>query len=145
MKRWAWIPVALALTVAACGGIGIPKQQPGETYEGERHQVTGIVRQSTEGCLQVEVDGRESYPVVWPASANQGDEDWVNLGWFQQDLGVGDTVRGTAVLVPAASLPRWNDEHLTYWTDALGHCVESARAEDTLVLIFDTAEALGEQ
>lgn len=135
---WMWV----AVTVAACGGIGIPKQQPGESYPGDRHEVTATIRQTMDGCLRLEVDGGETYPVVWPASASQGNDDWVSLGWFQPDLGVGDRVRGSAVLVAAASLPGWNSEYPGYWTDAIGQCVERGDGTQSPVLIFDTAEGV---
>jgi hypothetical protein len=128
---------ALAVTLAACGGIGIPQQQPGETYPGDRHDVTGTIEIDSYGCIRVALAGGGSYPVIWPASASQGADDYVNLGWFQADLGNGDRVRGTAALTPLASLPHWGS--MNYWQDALGACIADGVTE---ALVFDSASGI---
>jgi hypothetical protein len=127
--------LGLALATDACyGGIGIPKQQSGETYSGERREVAGTIEIDNYGCIRVRLDDGASYAAIWPASAVQGQDDYVNLGWFQRDLGDGDPVLGTAALTPLKDLPHWNDNG--YWRQALGACVEHG---ETQAIVFDSA------
>jgi hypothetical protein len=132
--------LGLVTALGGCyGGIGIPKQQPGETYAGERHAVEGTIEIDGYGCIRVRLDDGTSYAAIWPSTANQGDDDYVNLGWFQDDLGDGDRVRGTAALTPLASLPDW--DRGGYWRYALGACVEGGESE---AIVFDSAESAGD-
>jgi len=130
--------ISIVAAVCACyGGIGIPKQQAGETYPGERSDVVGTIEVDGYGCIRVRLDDGASFAAIWPASANQGRDDYVNLGWFQRDLGDGDQVRGTAALTPLASLPSWDNNG--YWRYALGACVQDGETE---AIVFDSAEGI---
>jgi hypothetical protein len=132
----------LAVALDGCyGGIGIPKQQPGETYPGERREVAGTIEIDGYGCIRVRLDDGTSDAAIWPSSANQGQDDYVNLGWFQSDLGDGDRVRGTAAVIPLASLRGWEGEGSGYWRYALGACVEDG---ETQAIVFDSAEGVGD-
>lgn len=132
----------LAVAVGGCyGGIGIPQQQPGETYAGERHEVSGTIEIDDYGCIRVRLDDGTSHAAIWPSSASQGQDDYVNLGWFQEDLGDGDRVRGTATVVALASLRGWEGEGSGYWRYALGACVEGG---ETQAIVFDSAEGAGD-
>jgi hypothetical protein len=121
----------LALIVAGCAGSGIPKQQPGETYPGERHEVTGTVE--WDGCARLRLDDGTSHAVIWPESATNG-SDIVNLGWFQRDVVEGDWIEGTAALTPVVDLPYWGESG--YWESVLGTCI---RLGETEALVFDEA------
>jgi hypothetical protein len=136
--RAAGAVLCLVVAASGCeGGIGLPRQQPGETYSGERREVTGTIEVDDYGCVRVRLDDGTSYAAIWPLSANQGDEDYVNLGWFQEDLGDGDRVRGTAALTPLGQLRDWGST--SYWWYALGACVEDGETE---AIVFDSAAAL---
>ena len=68
-----------------------------------------------------------------------GHDDYVNLGWFQRDLGDGDRVRGIAAFTPLASLPGWDDSG--YWRYALGACVDEG---ETDAIVFESAGGGGD-
>jgi len=131
------VMVGLVATLTSCeGGLGLPKQLSGEAYPGERREVTGTIEVDDFGCIRVRLDGGESYWAVWPASANLGQDDYVNLGWFQADLGVGDRLRGTAALTPLASLAQAGSG---YWPHAISGCTELG---ETDAIVFDRVEAV---
>ena len=131
--------VAALLAVAACeGGTGLPRQQPGETYPGERRAIEGTIEVGSDGCVRLRLDDGTTYLTIWPASASEGRDDYVNLGWFQKDLGTGDRIVGTGAITPLADLPHWIDG---YWHVALGWC--AARGTDTEALVLDLAKAAG--
>ncbi len=125
--------VLVGVVAAACGGSGIPKQQHGETYAGQRGQYAGTIEKG-DGCARLRLDDGSAYAVIWPASASTGNEGYVNLGWFQPDLGDGDRVEGTGALTPVADLPYWGESG--YWPQVLGSCVKSG---ETDALVFDEA------
>ena len=129
--RFAVTWTLLAVVVAGCAGSGIPKQQSGETYAGERREVAGIVE--WDGCARLRLDDDTSYAVIWPESATDGAEI-VNLGWLQRDVVEGDRIEGTAAVTPVAGLPHWGEAG--YWASVLGTCV---RQGETKALVFDEA------
>lgn len=108
----------------------------GETYPGERREVTGTIEVTDFGCIRVRLDGGESYWAVWPASANLGQDDYVNLGWFQADLVEGDRVRGTAALTSLVSLAHAGSG---YWPPAISGCTATG---ETDAIVFDRVEPL---
>jgi hypothetical protein len=128
--------VGLVAALAGCGGFGLPKQQPGETYPGERREVTGTVEVDSNGCIRVRLDDGPSYWAIWPASANQGDGNSVDLGSFKADLRDGDRVRGTAALTPLATLPGGSHG---YWALHGGYCTHDG---ETQAIVFDSAEGV---
>jgi len=126
----------LTLVVAGCAGSGIPKQQPGETYAGERHEVIGTIE--WDGCARLRLADGTSRAVIWPESATNG-SDVVNLGWFQRDVVEGDRIEGTAALTPVAALRYWGEPG--YWDSVLGTCVRDGETE---ALVFDEARLVEE-
>lgn len=133
----AAVALAVALAVAGCGlgmpgegegegGLGLPQQLPGETYPGERRQITGQLEITDVGCLHVVVDG-ESHFVIWPGGAELADAVRLPSG---EELRPGDTVLGTGALTPVAPLTAEGDG---YWAHAIGFCAPEADR----VLVFD--------
>jgi hypothetical protein len=125
----AWL-AALGVVAAGCsfgeGGMGLPRQVPGEVYPGERREIIGTLQVGDKGCFRVsDGQGRSSF-VIWPSSASLG--DLVRLGWFEE-LREGDGLRGVGALTPAKPLILDGG----YWAMALGFCAPG----EAEVLVLD--------
>jgi hypothetical protein len=131
--------LALGVAVAACsGGPGLAKQQPGETYPGDRRAIEGTLGVVEGRCLRLRLADGADYLVIWPSSASQGNDGYVSLGWFQQDREIGDRVGGTGALTSLEALPHWQDGN---WHAALGWC---AKPDDSQAIVFDSVQRLGQ-
>ena len=139
--RYVAVIVGLAGVLAGCGGVGIPKQQPGETYAGERRDVEGTLEIDSYGCIRVRLDDGTSYAAIWPASADDSqDPPGLSLGWFQRVLEDGDRIRGTAALTPLDELKDWSFNS-SYWHAALDSCLEDGESQ---AIVFDSAEGVSD-
>jgi len=57
---------------AGLGGMGLPRQQDGETYPGLRRELHGPVEVAPDGCLQIGIDGHSHF-VIWPRGSELAD------------------------------------------------------------------------
>ena len=122
------------IVVSACGignaGMGLPSQRWGETYAGERQEITGTLFVSDIGCLFLEVDGARLF-VIWPAGSSQ--DDYVRLP-NGQVVTRGDRITGTGAYTPTA--PRATTSG--YWENAVQTCDLGAKE----LLVLDDAHVL---
>jgi hypothetical protein len=127
--------ITAGLTLAACFaqvGLGLPVPIAGESYPGERKDVTGVLEVASNGCLQLGVDGQR-YFVIWPTGSMLDDRVRLPNGQVVRE---GQTVTGTGALTPSAPLVAQRD---SYWASAIGFCAPDA----TEVLVLDSAALAG--
>jgi hypothetical protein len=125
------------LLLGGCGigeaGMPLPRQQPGDTYPGERLELRGTLTVSDVGCFDVVIDGEHHF-VIWPSGSEYHDKD----GEYAIRLPGGEVivdggrVVATGAFTPTAPLLLARDSSLAY---ALRYC--AADAEEVVVL--DTA------
>ncbi|WP_144268221.1 hypothetical protein [Demequina sp. NBRC 110055] len=111
--------VAAGMALAACdttdealgeaqAGFGVPRQPDDAPIEGERTDISGVVRVRGNDCVDLEVDGLQRW-AVWPA-----DSGAVDGGAMPELDGVavdaGDGITGTGALVTADALPDWGGD-----------------------------------
>ena len=77
MPTAASIVPTIALLLG-CGigeaGMPLPRQQPGETYPGDRHELRGSLSVSAVGCFNIDIDGYEHF-VIWPSDPDYHDKE----------------------------------------------------------------------
>lgn len=113
------------------GGGPLPNQRAGETYPGARAEVAGQVLLTGNGCLYVVVDGVRRF-AVWPAGAVQDKDDATAVRLVDgPQIRPGDSVNGSAALMPAGDLAGMPDG---YWGQQVTFCAP----EDAEVLVLDT-------
>ena len=133
------VACGLALVLSGCwigeGGMPLPRQHAGETYPGDRRELSGVLEVSDFGCLNIALDG-ETYLVIWPAGsdyADLGDRPQGVLLPGGQVIAEGDPVVGTGAFTSTEPLLANRDSSLAY---AIGGCAPDASE----VIVFDTAD-----
>lgn len=99
----------VGVVMAGCGigegGMPLPRQQPGDSYPGQRMELAAEMEMSAFGCFLLVLNG-EAFFVIWPAGsddANLGESRGVRLP-NGQVVTEGDTVVGTGAFTPAEPL-----------------------------------------
>lgn len=139
MRTAARIVPAIVLLVGGCGigeaGMPLPRQQPGETYPGDRQELRGTLTVSDVGCfnITVDIDGAE-YLVIWPPDSDYHDlEDAYALRLPGGAVIVdGESVIGTGAFTPTSPLLLERDT-------SMAHAIRYCAADDEEVVVFDTA------
>ena len=108
--------------------MGLPRQIAGETYPGERRELSGVLEVADNGCLNLTMDGATRF-VIWPAGSTQDDRVRLPDGEF---ITVGDEVAGIGALTPTAPLVANRDG---FWASAIGYCAPDASE----VVVLDSA------
>jgi hypothetical protein len=133
------VTFGLALLLSGCwigeGGMPLPRQHAGETYPGDRRELSGVLEVSDFGCLNIALDG-ETYLVIWPAGSDYADlgdgPPGVQLPGGQA-ITEGDSLVGIGTLTPTEPLLANRDTSLAY---AIRGCAPDASE----VIVFDTAD-----
>jgi hypothetical protein len=95
--------------------MGLPQQLPGETYPGQRVEVSGELRVARNGCVYLVADEAERL-VIWPAGSALADPVRLPDG---AELADGDTLRGLGTVIETTALPGGPDG---YWAQVTGFC-----------------------
>ena len=125
--------LAVATMIAAClpgqMGIGLPHQITGETYPGDRHELSGLLEVADNGCLNLALDDGTHF-VIWPTGSSL--DNLVRLP-DGEVIAEGNLVVGTGAFTPTAPLVA----NRGYWANAIGYCSPNA-AE---VIVLDSARS----
>lgn len=127
--------LGVALLVVGCGagqqqgegeaGMGLPQQLDGQTYPGQRGEVSGETVVADNGCFLVRSDGAERL-AIWPrGSRADGAVLFTPAG---ERIGQGTQIHGVGTVLAVSSLVAMDG----YWEHVTGYCVPGA--DDVLVL-----------
>lgn len=124
----------MVLGLAACalpgapgeGGMGLPHQLDGESYPGARGPIDAEVEVADNGCVYLDVDGKELL-AIWPRGSELSEP--VRLP-DETEIADGDRIEGTGTLMDAAALAGGPDG---YWAMVTGFCAGDG-SRDVVVL-----------
>ncbi len=137
MKGAMFIVVLSADLLIGCqpgqAGIDLPRQHDGETYPGDRQQLTGVLEVAANGCINIDLNPG-TYLVIWPKGSAYADLGQSPAGVRMPDghvIAPGDSLSGTGALTPTTPLVANRD---SYWAQAIGYCAPGASD----VVVFDS-------
>ena len=116
---------------AGLGGLGLPRQHPGEEYPGARMAITGVFQVADDGCFQLLTKGNRVF-VIWPPGAAEDGPLRIRFrdGSVLQE---GDVITGTGAYTPVAPLVA---DRNGYWATTLGFCAPEA---DEVIVLDDAS------
>ena len=115
-------------------GMELPHQLPGESYPGDRGELTGVLDVADNGCRHIVLDAG-TYFVIWPSGSDAADLGELPAGVRLPGGDViadGDTLVGTGALTPTAPLTA---DRNGWWAHVIGYCAPDASE----VFVFDSA------